>query len=76
MSTLLDVKVQVWSALSDNVNLTITSGNLHVKMITTALVMLSSVIKDTVGVLPVSKANKPLERILMFQLPLILLLLL
>ena len=69
VTTLLCVKVKVWSALSDNANLTITSGNLNVNLMTTAVVMLSSVIKDTAGVLPVSKANKSLEMLMMIQLP-------
>lgn len=72
--TLMDVKVQVWSALSDNANLTIISGNLNVKMMTTVVVMLSSVIKDTAGVLPVTKANKSLEMLLVIQMLLVLLL--
>jgi hypothetical protein len=59
--TLLDVKVKVWSALLDNVNLTVLSGKLDVKLLKTVVVMLSSVMKDTAGVLPVSKAHKPLE---------------
>jgi len=74
VTTLLVVKAIIWSALSDNVNLIITSGNLNVKMMATAVVMLLSVIKDTAGVLPVSKAHKFLEMRLKLKLPLHLLL--
>jgi hypothetical protein len=77
--TLLDVKVKVWSALLDNVKLTVLSGNLDVKLLKTVVVMLSSVMKDTAGVLPVSKVHKPLVKFLMMTIllpPLILLLLL
>ena len=43
----------IWYAVTDNVNTTGTSGKLHVNQMTTVLVMLSSVTKDTVGVLTV-----------------------
>lgn len=72
--TLLDVKVQVWSALSDNVNLITISGNLDVKMMKTVEVMLSSAIKDTAGELPVTKAHKSLEKKIKMELLLLLLL--
>lgn len=66
--TQLDVKVIIWSALLDNVKITIISGKLAVKMTATAQVMLLSVIKDSAGVLDVTKALKPLE-LLKKQLP-------
>lgn len=71
---LLDAKAKVWSALSDNVNLTIISGELHVKLMTTVVVMLSPVMKDTAGVLNVSKVLKPLEfKLLQIMQPLVIL---
>lgn len=73
---LLDVKVLKWSAHTDNVKITQTYGDLDAKLLKTVLVMLSSVIKDTVGVLPVLKANKSMENLIMTQLPLLILLLL
>ena len=74
---LLIVMVKIWSALTDNVNLITVSGKLHVRLMTTVLVMLSPVMKDTAGVLNVLKALKSLETLLkMIPLMLILLLLL
>jgi len=74
---LLDVKAKEWSALMDNVNLITLSGELHVRLMTTVLVMLSPVMKDYAGVLNVLKELKSLETLLkMIPLLLILLLLL
>lgn len=66
------MKVTIWFALTDNVNLITLCGNLDVKLMPTVLVMLSSVTKDSAGVLTVLKVLNPMEECQMIQLLLLL----
>jgi len=69
---LLIVKVTIWYALTDNVNLITLCGNLDVKVMLTVVVMLSLAIKGTAGVLTVLKVPNLMENYKMIQLVLLL----